>query len=139
MKKNYKILIADRNPHVRKFLKREMSAAGYQVQLAETGHEVLRCVYADESLDLLILDTDLPDTDEAFIMQKLQNRLPYLPMILHTFPFDEIMGGEMSMAKIVEKSGSSVEQLKKAAFEILNRNEKEYADNHEKNKFRIES
>lgn len=122
MKNNYKILIADRNSHVREFLKREMTAAGYQVELAETGQEVLKCVYKDESLDLLILDTDLPDTDEAVILQKLQNRLPYLPVILHTFPLDEIRDHKiLTVAKIVEKSGSSVEQLKKAVFELLNR------------------
>ena len=128
MKDNFKILIADRNPHIREFLKREMSAAGYQVELAETGQEVLRCVYKDGSLDMLILDTDLPDTDEAVILQKLQNRLPYLPVILHTFPFDEIMGSEiLTMAKVVEKSGSSVEQLKKAAFELSNRHKERHS------------
>jgi len=133
VKDNFKILIADRNPHIREFLRREMSAAGYQVELAETGQEVLRCVYKDGSLDMLILDTDLPDTDEAVILQKLQNRLPYLPVILHTFPFDEIMGNEiLTMAKVVEKSGSSVEQLKKAAFELANRHKERHSrENHE--------
>jgi len=122
VKNNFKILIADRNPHVREFLKREMSAAGYQVQTAETGQEVLKCVYKDESLDLLILDTDLPDTDEAVILQKLKNRLPYLPVILHTLPLNETGARKILTAeKIVDKSGSSVEQLKKAVFEILSR------------------
>jgi CheY-like chemotaxis protein len=122
VKTHFKILIADRNPHVRGFLKREMSAAGYEVELAETGQDVLKWVFKDCSLDLLILDTDLPDTDDTVILKKLQSRLPSLPVILHTFPFDGIRDTEnISVMRVVEKSGSSVEQLKTAAFEILQR------------------
>ncbi len=56
MEKTYKILIADRNSHVREFIRREMLAEGYSVQLAENGREVLKWAYHRESADLLILE-----------------------------------------------------------------------------------
>ena len=78
MKKEYKILIADRNSHVREFLKREMLAEGYIVQLAENGREVLKWTYSREPIDLLILDPDLPDAEESLLLKKAQakNSLP---------------------------------------------------------------
>ncbi|MBU1398308.1 MAG: response regulator, partial [Proteobacteria bacterium] len=61
LKKMIKILIADRNSNVREFLRREMMAEGYSVELAENGREVLKWAYHREPADLLILDPDLPD------------------------------------------------------------------------------
>ena len=88
MQKEFTILIADRNPHVREFLKREMMAAGYRIRLAENGKEVVKWTYHQEPLDLLILDPDLPDLEESAVMQKLRNRIPVLPVILHTYMSD---------------------------------------------------
>jgi DNA-binding response OmpR family regulator len=57
------ILIADRNPYVRRFLQRELTNAGYEVLPAENGRQVLFWIDRHASLDLAILDLDLPDTD----------------------------------------------------------------------------
>ena len=64
MKDQFTILIADRNSHVRKFLQREMTAAGYRVRLAENAGEVLKCAFRHEPLDLVILDPDLPGAED---------------------------------------------------------------------------
>ena len=85
MKEQYKILIADRNPHVREFLKREMEAEGYDVRLAKNGREVLTWAYHQEQIDLLILDLNLPDENELCIPEKLQDRIPALPVVVHGF------------------------------------------------------
>ncbi|GBC62294.1 hypothetical protein DENIS_3263 [Desulfonema ishimotonii] len=120
MKKKFKILIADRNPHVREFLRREMAGPGYRVRLAENGREVLKFIYGDEFVDLLILDPDLPDTDAPALLRKLQNRLPYIPVVLHTFIADLGHCPDIfNVVAVVEKGGSSVERLKTVVYEIL--------------------
>ena len=51
-----KILIADRNRHVRDFLRRELHAEGYRIEVARDGREVLNHLQGHEPPDLLILD-----------------------------------------------------------------------------------
>jgi DNA-binding NtrC family response regulator len=120
VKKEFAILIADRNPRVRSFLKREMAAEGYKVRLAENGREVLKWVYNTEPLDLVILDPDLPDTEEAVLLKKLQDRIPPVPLILHTFTSEyAALSAGLRVGTFVEKKGSSVERLKTVIADIL--------------------
>ena len=120
MKEKFVILIADRNQYVREFLKREMAAEGYKVLLAKSGKEILKMIYYPEPLDLLILDPDLPDADELSIFEKLQDRIPTLPVVVHTYLTGSTNYTDIfSEAAFVEKSGSSVESLKKMVHEIL--------------------
>ena len=120
MEKEFKILVADRNQRVREFLKRELMAEGYRVRLAKNVQEVLKKVYDFETLDLLILDPDLPGTDKLALLKKLQNRIPALPVVVHTYLTDyNDYTNELSKLAFVEKSGSSVENLKKMVHEIL--------------------
>ncbi len=124
MKEKFTILIADRNPHVREFLKREMATEGYEVRLAENGREVLKLAYQTEAPDLLILDPDMPDTEVVFILKKLQNRIPALPVIIHTFISDYAdIEAFFTTAGFVEKKGNSVESLKEMVSNILNKNQ----------------
>ncbi len=118
--KEFTLLVADRNSHVRELIKREMTAEGYRVRLAGNSHEVIQQVYRHESLDLLILDPDLPDTDVSLLLKKLQNRIPYLPMVIHAFGSD--YGDHtpfLKTAVFVDKGANSVEILKTVAYEIL--------------------
>jgi len=122
LKKKIKILIADRNSNVREFLRREMMAEGYSVELAENGREVLKWAYHREPADLLILDPDLPDAEESLLLKKLRQRMPYLPVILHTFFSDYLSASKIiNPTDFVEKGGNSIEKLKKVVTEILNK------------------
>ena len=76
MDKGITILIADRNRHVREFLKRELAAVGYRVRLAKNGREVLNWVNHYPPPDLLILDLNLPDEPELGILEKLHQAMP---------------------------------------------------------------
>ena len=125
MGKQYTILIADRNRHVREFLKREMLAEGYQVRLAKTTREVLTFVYHPEPLDLVILDLDLPEVNELGVLEKIQDRIPTLPLVLHAFNTDYAgnRADTVSMAVFVEKSGDSIEGLKKVVSDLLHKSQ----------------
>lgn len=120
MEKEFKILVADRNQHVREFIKRELMAEGYKVRLAKNVQEVLKNVFYPETLDLLILDPDLPGTDKLSLLKELQDRIPTLPVVVHTYLSDyNDHTNILSKLAFVEKSGSSVEGLKKMVSEIL--------------------
>ena len=120
MDREFTILIADRNPHVREFLKREMMAEGYQVRLAKSGREVLKWVYHNEPLDLLILDYDLPDIGGETVMKKVEDRIPTIPVVVHAFPSDcTNYRPVLSSTVFVEKKGNSVEGLKKIVSDMV--------------------
>jgi len=120
MKQEYTILIADRNPHVRAFLKREMENRGYQILLAGSGHEVLKWVFGTERLHLLIIDPDLPDVGRSQILKELQNRIPPLPTIIHSFSIEnDILSATSDHIAFVEKGGESIERLKQISVELL--------------------
>lgn len=120
MEKEFTILIADRNPHVRKLLEREIIAEGYGVRLAKNARDVLEWVYHYEPLDLLILDPDLPETEDTLMLKKLNNRIPALPVIVHAYLPDYAgHAAALKTAVFVEKRGSSVEYLKKVISDIL--------------------
>jgi CheY-like chemotaxis protein len=120
VKKNFTLLIADRNPHVRTLLQREMTAAGYRVWVADNGREVLKRAFQGEPLDLIILDPDLPDADESHVLEHLLDRIPVLPVVLHTYPSGQGSNSKhMNEVIFVEKRGSSVERLKQVVHETL--------------------
>jgi len=118
----FTILIADRNPNVRELLKREMLAEGYRVRLARDSREVLKWVFSQAPLDLLILDLDLPDAGEVEILEQINDRIPQLPVVLHSFRTDHANYPEaLITAVFVEKQGNSVEHLKKVVSKMLDR------------------
>ena len=83
--KSCKILIADRNRHVRDFLQRELSAEGYQVEVARDGREVLGRIDGEDPPHLLILDLEIPYLDEPEVWARLKDRQPPLPVVVHSF------------------------------------------------------
>lgn len=114
------ILVADRNAHVREFLRRELVAEGYDIRLAKCGREVLNWVYRLHPLDIVILDVDLPDIDEELFFSKLQERIPVLPIIIHSFQPDGVKSAiNYENMVFVEKRGNSIEKVKKVVNDIL--------------------
>ena len=117
------ILIADRNPHVRRFLKRELEAEGYRIRLAESGVDVLKWAFHPDPLDLIILDPDLPDTGAGQLMDKLKDRVPPLKVVIHAFLSDYAAPPDTLIADaFIEKGGNSIEALKKVILDLNRRN-----------------
>jgi DNA-binding NtrC family response regulator len=120
LNKGITILIADRNRHVREFLKRELAAVGYRVRLAKNGREVLNWVNQPPPPDLLILDLNLPDEPEVGILEKLRQAMPSLPVVVHSFTWEyENTPAVVAAAAFVEKGGRSIEELKRVVREVL--------------------
>ena len=97
-----------------------MIAEGYHVRLAKNGREVLRWIYHHEPLDLVILDLDLPDATDASLLEKLNDRIPTLPVVVHTFSTEYSTSVDASLpVAYVEKEGNSIEDLKKVVADML--------------------
>jgi CheY-like chemotaxis protein len=109
----FTILIADRNKHVRELLKRELSGLGHQVILAKTAAEIVTIFSTVKFIDLLILDSDLPDGDLADIMLKLKDRFDALPVIIHSCSCERPFSLSLSNKIFeIEKGTTSIEQIK---------------------------
>ncbi|MFZ5571554.1 MAG: response regulator [Thermodesulfobacteriota bacterium] len=120
--RQFTILIADRNPHVRELLKRELTDSGYRIHLAKTAQEVVDVAFRSEPPDLLILDPDLPDNGRLSPLRKLKECAPALPLVLHLHSPDTTAGLEgLLVCGIIEKTGNSIENVKKTVAELFNR------------------
>jgi len=80
--------------------------------------------------DLLILDLEIPYEGGEAILEKLTERAPLLPVVIHTFPSEFSMNGLLAggRATVVEKSGNT-DSLKNAVLEMLR---KAYPDRFER-------
>lgn len=115
----FRILIADRNRHVREFLRREFREAGYSVQIARDGKEILMMLDVNEPPDILILDLEIPLLDGLEIVEVLHERVPPLPVVVHAFLAEHSNEPALKKAAaLVEKKGDT-NLLKKTVLEVL--------------------
>jgi CheY-like chemotaxis protein len=119
MRDGFVILVADRNRHVREFLQRELVAEGYRIQMARDGREVFTMIEGGSPPDLLILDLEIPYPGGIVILEELQQRFPYLPIVIHSF-LSECANNLNAdgWATVIEKSGNT-DCLKMAVLDML--------------------
>lgn len=100
-----RILLSDRNRHVRELLRRELESEGYVVAVAGNAQEILRSLGHGELPHLLILDLEIPYLAEVNLLESLKKTYPSLPIIIHSFqpenPIDFIAA---NAAAFLEKS-----------------------------------
>ena len=117
--KSCKILIADRNRHVRDFLRRELSAEGYQVEVARDAREMWGRINGGDPPHLLILDPEIPYLDEPEVWARLKDRQPPLPVVVHTFLPDYHNNPTLPIAAaFLEKKGDT-DLLKTVVAEVI--------------------
>lgn len=119
MEIRFKILIADRNPRIRQFLKREFVSDGYHVLLAKDGNELAAAVSQDDALDLLIVDDEIMTQDGSRLVQLLNSRMPSLPFIIHSYLIEGIDPTVGSAAATFVKKTGSLEELKGSVKQLL--------------------
>jgi DNA-binding NtrC family response regulator len=120
MQKEFNLLIVDRNPHIRNFLKREFQSEGYNIHLAKNGRELMGLLYSSAPIDLVIIDPDIPDVSQPNLFKSLENRVPTLPFVIHSDLFDYLEStSHISKATFVPKRGSSSETLKDVVWNLL--------------------
>ena len=120
MQNKFSLLIVDRNPRIRNFLKREFQSEGYKVQLAKNGKELMDLIYSSVSIDLVVIDPDIPDVNPPNLFKCLENRIPELPVVIHGYSSDDIESSwRLRTAMFIPKRGSSSEALKGVIRELI--------------------
>jgi DNA-binding response OmpR family regulator len=117
----FRVLIGDRNGHVRDFLKRELGAEGYEVDLARDGREVLAAVTGPDPPDVLIMDLLLPFVDGLLILEQLHRENCPVPVVIYTslteYQSDPIV---KTACAFIEKE-AQLDRLKAALAEVLHK------------------
>jgi DNA-binding NtrC family response regulator len=120
MKTTDTILIADRNPHVSDFLRRELADSGYHVRSVHNTDDLLQAIYSDNRISLLVLDPDFPCPDTRELAHKIAGRIPQISVVLHCVTGSESLAMfDDDHVVSIEKNGCSVETLKKAIRRLL--------------------
>jgi len=109
-----KILVAERNRHVREFLRRELFADYHEVILASRVADIHQAMRYHGPFDLIVLDPDLPELESLFLIRKLLHQINDTPVILHTCSssadYSVFSGPRVS---VVEKNGDSIERIQR--------------------------
>ncbi len=116
MDRPFRILVTDRNRHVRGFLKRELAREGYEVMEAKDCRELQKILRSPVSVDLLVFDPDIAFENYRNMIRVLKERYPSLPVVLHSF-WEEPAGGP-DVEATVPKTGSPKE-LKAVVARLL--------------------
>lgn len=117
--KEFQILIIDRNPNVREFLKREFSRGRFHARTAKDGVEALEILAKGEPVDLVVLDPDTPSTGGAAFLKRLKREHAGLPVVLHVLGGEEGAQGAFAGAAAVVEKGGDPARLLAVAGEIL--------------------
>lgn len=78
-----RILVADKNPRVRKLYARRLRTAGYSVSEAKSGREALELL-RDMRFRLLVLDLDMPDSNGFGVLKTLRADFPHIQVLAVT-------------------------------------------------------
>ena len=123
-----RILLTDRNRHVRELLRRELETEGYVVAVARNAQEILGSLGDGELPHLLILDLEIPYLAEVNLLESLKKNYPSLPVIIHSFqpenPREFIAANAVAF---LEKS-EDPHQLKQTIAALVQKNSEEQKD-----------
>ena len=114
-----KILVADRNRHVRELLRRELAAEGYQVQVARDGHEVGHLLNGAEPPDLVILDPEIPFLEELATLAHFQEQEPSVPLVVYAFAAEYALPRAIPKVAAVLEKKEDTDRLKQVVAEVI--------------------
>ena len=113
-----KILIVEDDESQRLLYQEELQEEGYEVVLAKSGKEALKCL--EESLfDLIVLDIRMPEMDGIEALGKIASRYKKIPVILHTAYPEYRNQSTASLAGAFVLKSSDLSLLKKTVKELL--------------------
>ncbi len=116
----WKVMVADRNRHVRDLLKRELGAEGYIIQEARDGREVWQQLTGPEPPDILILDPELPYLEDLVEMTQFRDQSPPVPLIIYAYLGDYPEEHLPPRTVFLEKR-EDTDRLKEVVAELLRR------------------
>jgi DNA-binding NtrC family response regulator len=106
------ILVAERNPHMRGFICRELARQNMLVRGAKNSDEVMAALAGPCPPDLVVLAFNTINTGSVGLLERVTTQHPDIPVVLHAFLED--MNGNPALGRVqgmVEKSGNPVELI----------------------------
>lgn len=99
-----KVLIVDDEPQIQRVLRPALSACGYEVVEAVTGHAALNAI-ASVTPDLVILDLGLPDMDGKEVLRKtrIMTKTPIIVLSARDREAEKIIALDLGADDYVEK------------------------------------
>ncbi|MBU1171393.1 MAG: hypothetical protein KKD44_17710 [Proteobacteria bacterium] len=115
-----RLVVVERNPHIRSLLEREFQSEGYQVSGAANEHELFGIMDGISRVDLLIIDPEIVENTFSTVWQRIRQCYPDLPVIVHSLcPNPQQISPLGIVYGRVEKNWNSIGELKKVSSEIL--------------------
>ncbi len=114
MKRNdFKILIAEDEPDIRKLYEKVFQAEGYEVVMASSGEQML-AELAESGFDLLITDMQLDSMSALEVLPDVRKNHPKLPIVV-------VSGHYTNMAEDFHQKGFTVDYFfnKPLSLEVL--------------------
>lgn len=113
------ILVADRNRHVRDFIRRELSIDRHKVFEAGTIRELLGLISQKSCFDLIIFDPCFPGLEDPQQLQRVMDQVKPAPVIIHTC-LNSLEGLRLEDPRVslLEKSGNSIERIKQLILKM---------------------
>jgi len=118
------ILLVDRNRNVLSFLRREFEDQGYIVYCVSSAKDALGFINQENHPDLIIVDPDLPMHEGLDLLEKILNRLPPLPVIVHSRLDDITAYPVLDKVEAIMEKGEDVEKLSWFADKIVRQKDK---------------
>ncbi len=109
MAQSYRMLVIDDDPGLRDYLEALAASRGYRVFTAATGEDALASLEQTRP-DLVTLDLVLPGMDGLETLQKLQDRLPDVPVVM--------LSGHGQARNIVEAMKLGASDFLRKPFEV---------------------
>jgi len=109
-----KILVIDDEPVVLDSCRKVLEEDGFDVRLVPSADEALK-VIKDDGFDLLLVDVKMPKHDGIYLMQKVKEQWPDIPIIVmsgYTTPDTINDGAKMGAAAFIAKPFTPDELIK---------------------------
>jgi two-component system, NtrC family, response regulator AtoC len=84
MAEGFKIVVADPNPNVRRFLARELMNSGYRVVTVKDYKNLFRCITGKIPPDLIIIEPNLPKSSGLDALRRINRLNPRIPTIVYS-------------------------------------------------------
>jgi two-component system phosphate regulon response regulator PhoB len=110
-----KILIVDDEPDALELIEVNLKAAGFEVMVADDGHEAMQKIRAN-SPDLILLDVMLPEMDGLEVCKTLRRdpataRIPIIMLTARAAEMDRVLGLELGADDYITKPFSPRELI----------------------------
>ncbi|WP_459933045.1 response regulator [Fundidesulfovibrio butyratiphilus] len=111
------VVLAERNRHVRDFLRREFERAGYAVKTCALGCEAGEMAMSGG--DVLVLDLDAADIDLGGVIRRVCARKPGLPVVVRAHSAEEAEGCLLEGRTVFVPKDQDPARLLRAVCRIL--------------------